>query len=122
MAGLIRKSFDSPEEVRKFEGESGQLELVNVEAGPVGRATFMPGWRWSEHVKPIAGTESCQAAHTGYFLSGRMKVVMDDGEEMEYGPGDFAVMPPGHDAWIIGDEPCVIIDWQGFADYAKPAH
>ena len=91
MSGLIRKSLDAPEEVRRFEGDSGQLELVNLEAGPVGRATCMPGWRWSEHVKPIAGTDSCQAAHTGYFVSGRMKVVMDDGEEIEYGPGDFAV-------------------------------
>jgi quercetin dioxygenase-like cupin family protein len=120
MAGLIRMSLDAPEEVRPFVGDSGQLELVNLAAGPVGRATFKPGWRWSEHVKPIAGTDSCQAAHTGYFVSGRMKVVMDDGEEVEYGPGDFAIMPPGHDAWIVGDEDCVVIDWQGFADYAKP--
>ena len=119
MAGLIRMSLDSPDEVRTFEGDTGQLELVNYEAGPVGRATFRPGWRWSEHVKPIAGTDSCEAAHTGYFVSGRMKVVMDDGEEIEYGPGDFAVIPPGHDAWIVGDDDCVVIDWQGFADYAK---
>jgi quercetin dioxygenase-like cupin family protein len=120
MAGLIRMSLDAPEEVRPFVGDSGQVELVNLAAGPVGRATFKPGWRWSEHVKPIAGTDSCQAAHTGYFVSGRMKVVMDDGAEVEYGPGDFAIMPPGHDAWIVGDEDCVVIDWQGFADYAKP--
>jgi quercetin dioxygenase-like cupin family protein len=121
MAGLMRMSLDSPEEVRSFEGDTGQLELVNLDSGPVGRATFRPGWRWSEHVKPIAGTDSCQAAHTGYFVSGRMKVVMDDGEEIEYGPGDFGIIPPGHDAWIVGDEDCVVIDWQGFADYAKPA-
>jgi quercetin dioxygenase-like cupin family protein len=119
MQGLIRKSLDSPEETRPFEGDTGQLQLVNLQAGAVGRATFLPGWRWSEHVKPIAKTDSCQAAHTGYFVSGRMKVVMDGGEEMEYGPGDFAIMAPGHDAWIIGGEPCVVIDWQGFADYAK---
>jgi quercetin dioxygenase-like cupin family protein len=122
MAGLIRMSFDAPEEVRRFEDGSGQVELVKLDSGPVGRATFRPGWRWSEHVKPIAGTESCQAAHVGYFVSGRMTVVMDDGEEVEYGPGDFAVMPPGHDAWTVGDEDCVFIDFQGFADYAKPAH
>jgi quercetin dioxygenase-like cupin family protein len=120
MADLIRKSLDSPEETRRFEGGKGQLELVNTESGAVGRATFMPGWKWSEHVKPIAKTDSCQAAHMGYFVSGRMKVVMDGGEEMEYGPGDFAIMAPGHDAWIAGDEPCVVVDWQGFADYAKP--
>jgi quercetin dioxygenase-like cupin family protein len=119
MPSHIRKSLDQPEEVRPFEGDSGELALVNLEAGPVGRASFNPGWRWSEHVKPIAKTDSCQAAHTCHFVSGRMKVVTDDGEEMEYGPGDFAVMAPGHDAWIVGDEPCVVIDWQGFADYAK---
>jgi quercetin dioxygenase-like cupin family protein len=119
MAGLIRKSLDAPEEVRKFDAGSGQLELVNLDAAPVGRATFEPGWRWSLHVKHIAKTASCEAAHTCYFVAGRMKVVMDDGEELEYGPGDFAIMPPGHDAWIVGDTPCVVIDWQGFADYAK---
>lgn len=119
MAGLIRMSLDAPEETRPFENDMGKLELVNVDAGPVGRATFQPGWRWSEHVKPIAKTESCEAAHLGYFVSGRMKVVMDDGQETEFGPGDFAVIPSGHDAWIVGEEPCVVIDWQGFADYAK---
>ena len=83
MSGLIRMSLDSPEETRPFESGKGQLQLVNLEQGAVGRATFLPGWRWSEHVKPIAKTESCQAAHLGYFISGRMKVVMNDGEEME---------------------------------------
>ena len=119
MSGLVRKSLDTPEETRPFEGGTGHLELVNLGSGPVGRATFLPGWRWSQHVKPIAQTSSCQAAHLGYFVSGRMVVVMDDGEQMEFGPGDFAVMAPGHDAWIVGEEPCVVIDWQGFADYAK---
>jgi quercetin dioxygenase-like cupin family protein len=119
MAGLTRRNLDKPDEVRPFEGATGQLEVVHTEEGAVGRATFLPGWKWSEHVKPIAKTDSCQAAHTGYFVSGRLKVVMDDDEEMEYGPGDFAIMKPGHDAWVIGDEPCVVIDWQGYADYAK---
>jgi quercetin dioxygenase-like cupin family protein len=119
MAGLTRKNFSAPDEVRPFENGKGRVEVVNTDSGIVGRATFAPGWRWSEHVKPIAGTESCQAAHTGYYVSGRMKVVMDDGEEIEYGPGDFAHIAPGHDAWIVGDEPCEFIDWQGFADYAK---
>jgi quercetin dioxygenase-like cupin family protein len=119
MAGMVRKSLDSPEETRPFEAAKGQLQLVTTEGGTVGRATFMPGWKWSEHVKPIAGTESCQAAHTGYYVSGRMAVRMDDGEELEFGPGDFASIPAGHDAWIVGDEPCVVIDWHGFTDYAK---
>jgi quercetin dioxygenase-like cupin family protein len=119
MRGLIRKSLDAPEEVRPFEGGSGHLDVVNLDAGPVGRATFHPGWRWSEHVKRIAGTASCEAAHTCYFVSGRMKVVMDDGEEMDDVAGDFAIMAPGHDAWVVGEEPCVVVDWQGYADYAR---
>src|SRR6266480_2069451 len=106
MTGMIRKSLDAPEETRLFESGTG-------------RATFEPGWQWSKHVKPIAQTESCQAPHMGYYISGRMKVVMDDGQETEFGPGDFAVIPPGHDAWVVGSQPCVVIDWQGFADYAK---
>jgi quercetin dioxygenase-like cupin family protein len=119
MAAMIRKSLDAPEETRPFKDGMGQLELVNLETGPVGRATFQPGWQWSKHVKPIAKTDSCQATHLGYYISGRMKVVMDDGEDMEFGPGDFAMIPPGHDAWIVGNDPCVVIDWQGFSDYAK---
>jgi hypothetical protein len=122
MSALIRKSLDDPEETRPFTEGSGRLDLVNLDGGAVGRAVFEPGWRWSANIKPIAGTDSCQAAHTCYFVSGRMGVVMTDtGEEVEYGPGDFAIMAPGHDAWTIGDEPCVVVDWQGFAEYAKPA-
>jgi hypothetical protein len=119
VAGLFKRSLDTPEELRSFEEGKGTLALVGLEHGGVGRATFEPGWQWSKHVKPIAGTDSCQAAHTGYFVSGRMKIVMDDGEEMDFGPGDFMTAAPGHDAWVVGDEPCVVIDWQGFADYAR---
>ena len=75
MAGFVRKNFDSPEETRPFEEGMGKLDLVNLEGGPVGRATFEPGWRWSKHVKPISGTHSCQTAHMGYFISGRMKSI-----------------------------------------------
>ncbi|RZU64526.1 quercetin dioxygenase-like cupin family protein [Microterricola gilva] len=119
MSSLVRKSLDTPDETRPFEAEAGQLQLINTDQGPVGRATFQPGWRWSEHVKPIAKTDSCQANHVGYVIAGRMKVVMDDGEEMEYEPGDYASIAPGHDAWTIGDEPCVFLDWQGYGDFAK---
>ena len=114
---MVRKSLDAPEETRPF--EKGKLELVNIEGGAVGRATFEPGWQWSKHVKPIAKTESCQAAHVGYIASGRMVVVMDNGDRTEFGPGDVMVVPPGHDAWIVGDEACVAIDWAGMANYAK---
>jgi quercetin dioxygenase-like cupin family protein len=122
MPALIRKSFNAPEETRMFKDASGRLDLVNVEEGPVGLATFQPGWRWSSHIKPIVNSDSCESAHVCYFLSGRMMVVADNGEEIEYGPGDFAIMAPGHDAWIVGEEPCQVLDWQGFADYAKPVH
>ena len=119
MPGLTRKNFDTPDETRPFEARHGQARGHQHRRWSRWSSHFEPGWQWSKHVKPIAGTESCQAPHTGYFVSGRMKVVMDDGEEMEYGPGDFATMAPGHDAWIVGDEPCVVIDWQGFSDYAR---
>ena len=90
MAGLIRKSLESPDETRPFEDGKGQLKLVNLEGGPVGRATFEPGWQWSKHVKPIAGTESCQAAYLGYFVSGRMKVVMTMARRWITAPGTSA--------------------------------
>ena len=118
MAGLEAKTFDSPDEVRPFV-DKGQAEVVNVGGGTVLRATFEPGWRWSEHVKPIAGTESCQSPHFLYILSGRMRVVMDDGTEGEAGPGDLFDIAPGHDAWIVGDEPCVLVDFGGASNYAK---
>lgn len=114
---ITRRSFDSPDEVRLFEG-NGHLDVVNL-GGIIGRGVFEPGWRWSTNVKPIAGTDSCQAAHVGYVVSGRMRVRMDDGEEMDFGPGELMSCPPGHDAWILGDETCVVIDWTGFGEYAK---
>jgi len=116
---LVKKSFDTPDETRPFEENSGELRLVNTDQGAVGLATFRPGWRWSTHVKPIAKTESCQAAHMGYLVSGRLRVRMDDGTEEEYGPREVHIIPPGHDAWVVGNEPAVAIDWTGFSDYAK---
>lgn len=115
---LTRISVESGE-VRRFEDGTGQLHVVDTPTGPVGRAVFHPGWRWSEHVKPLAGTDSCQAAHMAYVISGRMTVTMDDGTAEQFGPGDVMIAPPGHDAVVDGDEPCVMVDWQGVADYAK---
>jgi len=117
MANLEAKSLNTPDETRSFVAK-GKIDLVRLGDVTVGRGVFEPGWKWSEHVKPIAGTPSCQAAHTGYIISGRMKVVMDDGTEGEVGPGDAVVVPPGHDAWIVGDEPCVMLDFSGMAQYA----
>jgi uncharacterized cupin superfamily protein len=112
------KRFDSPDETRPFEG-NGQAEVVNLAGHTVGRGTFEPGWRWSDNVKPIARTDSCQVSHLGYVVSGRMKIYMDDGSESEVGPGDVAAIPPGHDAEVVGNEACVMIDFGEISDYAK---
>ncbi|KAB2857747.1 MAG: cupin domain-containing protein [Bauldia sp.] len=118
MAGIEIKSFDSPDETRPFEGK-GKAEIVEIGGKSVGRGTYEPGWKWSENVKPIAGTDSCEVAHLGYVVSGRMKVVMDDGAEGELGPGDVAAIPPGHDAEVVGDEACVLVDFGEISGYAK---
>jgi hypothetical protein len=118
MATAEVKSFESPDEVRPFEGK-GQAKVVNVGGQVVGRGTFEPGWKWSENVKPIAGTDSCQVSHLGYVLSGRMRVYMDDGSQADVGPGDVFALPPGHDAEVVGDEPCEMVDFGEFGDYAK---
>jgi quercetin dioxygenase-like cupin family protein len=119
MSQLEVKNFDSPDETRPFQGK-GKADVVEVAGKTIGRATFEPGWRWSANVKPIAGTESCEVSHLGYILSGRMKVYMDDGPEGEAGPGDVFAIPPGHDAEVVGEEPCVALDFGEFGDYAKP--
>lgn len=117
MTNIEHKSLNAPDEVRTF--DKGQVEVVKLANGVIGRATFQPGWKWSECVKPIAKTESCQTAHFGYVISGRMKVVMDDGSSTEFGPGDAMNIPPGHDAWIVGSDPCVCIDVTGAEHYAE---
>lgn len=104
---------------RRRRPNKGKVEVVTLPTATIGRATFEPGWKWSECVKPIAQTESCQAEHTGYCLSGRMHVVMTDGSEMDIGPNDAFYIPPGHDAWIVGNEACVALDFTGAAAYAK---
>ena len=118
MAAMQSRDFSSPDDVRPFESK-GHVELVRLGSGMVGRATFEPGWKWSEHVKPIAGTDSCEAAHMGYVVSGRQVVKMNDGTETEIGPGDVVMIPAGHDGWTVGDEPCVVIDFSGMAHYAE---
>ena len=111
------KNFAVPDEVRKF--PLGRLELVEVGGKTVGRGTFQPGWHWADSVKPIAKTESCEAPHYQYQVSGIMRVRMDDGTEFDTKAGDVCMLPPGHDAWVVGNEPVVVVDFQGMADYAK---
>lgn len=118
MSGIEVKSFEAPDETRQFV-EKGEARIVKLAGGSVGRATMEPGWRWSEHVKPVAGTDSCRSTHLGYVESGRMKIEMDSGEAIEVGPGDVCSIPPGHDAWIIGDEACVLIDFAGMENFAR---
>ena len=111
------RNFNSPDEVRQF--PNGRLELIKVGKATVGRAVFEPGWKWSESVKPIAKTQSCQAPHLQYHVSGVLKVRMDDGSEFECHPGDVSLIPPGHDAWVVRENPAVVVDFQGMLDYAK---
>jgi len=111
------KSLNLPEEVRKF--DKGKVEIVNIAGATIGRATFEPGWKWSTCVKPIANTNSCQAAHFGYQVSGTMTTRMDDGTEKTSKAGDILNIPPGHDAWVVGNESVVVVDFQGMVDYAR---
>lgn len=103
------KSMEAPDETRTF--ENGKMDIVNIDEFTAGRVTLEAGWQWSEAVKPIVGTDSCQVQHTGYVVSGRMKLVHDDGSEQEMGPGDVYVIRPGHDAWIVGEETFVGVDF-----------
>jgi len=114
-----QRSFDDPDEVRRF--SNGRAEILNIGGGVVGRIICEPGWRWSNDVKPIAGTDSCEAPHFQYHVSGRIGVRMDDGTELEIGPGEVSSLPSGHDAWVIGDEPVVVVDFHGATHYAEGA-
>lgn len=115
------RNFSNPDEVRKFVSR-GHLEVLNFkDNASIGRGVFEPGWRWSKDVKPIANTTFCEAAHTGYCISGQMKIAMFNGDEFTIQPGEAFYLPPGHDAWVEGNEPCVLIDFSGYREYAKKA-
>ena len=111
------KNFNAPDEVREF--PNGRLELVKVGGATVGRAVFKPGWRWSKSVQPLVKTKSCEAPHFQYHVSGVLHVVMDDGTELNCKAGDVSLLPSGHDAWVVGNEPAIVVDFQGMIDYAK---
>jgi quercetin dioxygenase-like cupin family protein len=118
MGSLQRKSLDQPDETRPV--DKGTVEVIQLDAATMMRTTFQPGWRWSECVRPIVGGESCQVNHVGYCVQGRLHVRTDDGDEMDIRAGDASHIPPGHDAWVIGDEAYVAIDFAGADVYAKP--
>lgn len=108
MAKLEKKSFDSPDDTHP--SGRGKVEVINLGGTTTRRLTFQPGWRWSEDAKPTAKTDSCQIPHLNIHVSGRLGIRMDNGTEAEFGPGDIGLAPPGHDAWVIGNEPVVIIE------------
>jgi hypothetical protein len=110
------RSFGKPDEVREF--PKGRLELFKIGDATIGRAILQPGWKWSTSVKPVAGTKSCEAPHFQYHVAGVLRIRMDDGTEFETRAGDVALIPPGHDAWVVGDQPAVLVDFQGMATYA----
>ena len=113
------RGFEKPNEVREF--PKGRLELIRIGGATIGRAVFEPGWRWATSVQPIVKTKSCEAPHFQYHVSGTVRVRMDDGTEFDCHPGDVSLLPSGHDAWVVGDEPVVVVDFQGMVDYAKQA-
>ena len=117
MVSVEGKSLNKPDEVRTF--DKGKLELINLDGRTVGRATLQPGWKWSQSVKPLVNTKSCEAPHFQYHISGTLRVKMDDGTEKDFRAGDVSLLGAGHDAWVVGNEPVVVIDFQGMLDYAK---
>jgi len=114
------KNFTAPDQVREF--PKGRLELINIGGAMIGRAVFEPGWRWATSVQPIAKTRSCEAPHFQYHVSGVLRIKMDDGTEFDCKAGDVSLLPSGHDAWVVGNEPAIVVDFQGMLDYAKELH
>ena len=112
-----QRSFAAPDETRTF--EAGRLDLLKIGGAEIGRLTLQPGWRWSKHVKPIVGTELCEAPHFQYHVAGTLHVVMADGTAFDAVSGEVTALPQGHDAWVVGDEPVVVVDWWGASNYAK---
>lgn len=112
-----QKTFEAPDETRTF--EYGTLDLLQIGGAEIGRLTLQPGWRWSDHVKPLAGTDLCEAPHFQYHVAGTLHIVMADGAEFDARPGDVTALPQGHDAWVVGDEPVVVVDWYGASNYAR---
>jgi mannose-6-phosphate isomerase-like protein (cupin superfamily) len=117
MNRIQKKTVSQPDERRTF--DKGQVDLVSLGGLTIGRATLQPGWKWSTCVKPLVNTKSCLTPHLQYHVSGRLHVVMDDGSKREFGPGDVALIPPGHDAWVVGKGSVVVIDISGIADYSQ---
>jgi hypothetical protein len=117
MTKIEFKDFSSPDEIRTF--GKGRADILSIGGGVVGKLTLKPGWRWSADVKPIAKTEWCEAPHFQYQVSGRLHIVMSDGKEYDTHAGQVHFVPQGHDAWVVGDEDVVLVDWAGAGHYAQ---
>jgi hypothetical protein len=118
MAKMQSKNLANPDELRAF--DKGKLELITLGGVTFGRVTLQPGWKWSTSLKPLMKTNSCEAPHLQYHISGRLRVQMDDGSQAEFGPGEVSQIPPGHDAWVVGNDPVVMVDITGMGEYARP--
>jgi quercetin dioxygenase-like cupin family protein len=114
---IEQRDFAQSDEVRTF--ERGYAEILRVGGMEIGRLVFQPGWRWSEHVKPLAGTELCEAPHFQYHLAGTLRIRTADGQEFDATPGQITSLPAGHDAWVVGDDDVVVVDWYGASHYAE---
>jgi class 3 adenylate cyclase len=119
MARFQHKSFDKPDEVRPF--PLGSTEIFEMDDFVIGKMTMEPGWRWTKDVRPIAGTERCMYHHLGYCLTGTLQIELEDGTTGAIRAGDMFELPPGHDAWVEGDEPWVSVDFRGARSYARPS-
>ena len=117
MYEVILKRFEHPDEVRTF--ERGKFEIVHIGGMTIGRATYEPGWKWSVHVGRAPGKKSCDVEHVGIVVSGCATAAMDDGRIVEMKAGDIFYIEPGHDSWVVGDEPVVVVDWFGASNYAR---
>ncbi len=117
MDKVEHRDFAEPDETRTF--TNGRMEVLNVGGSDIGRLVLEPGWRWSQDVKPIAGTELCEAPHFQYHVSGTLRLQLEDGTEFDARPGEVTALPAGHDAWVVGNEPVVVVDWWGASNYAK---
>ena len=109
------RSFGSPDETRSF--DSGDLQLLRVGGSDIGLLRLQPGWRWSKHLRPLIGTDLCETPHFQYHVAGTLHIAMADGAEFDAKPGDVTLLPAGHDAWVVGDEPVVVVDWYGASTY-----
>lgn len=114
-----KRNFTNSDEVREFPNNSGSMKVIDLGQEALGYVTYGVGWKWSTDMKAAVGTDSCQATHNFYVLSGRMAIVSAEGKEFEVGPGDVVYVAPGHDAWTVGEEPCVCLDWTAARGYAK---